>query len=199
MFRFKQNAEEEKSSLFHVARELKNKKSSIDCMKINGKISDNVNEIEEEVTTFFGALLNGYHDTNLRNTGSTFRPDFSHLDDILQDLCSLNSHEADSLEEDLDIDEQDIVIKNCPNNKAPGLDGLSYEFYKETWPIIRKTILMILQCQLDREKIIDSNRCGVPTVQDLRPLTLLNCDYRILAKLLVKRFQTLNLLVIRAI
>ena len=64
---------------------------------------------------------------------------------------------------------------------------------------MRETFLKILQCQLDRERLIDSDKIGatrliskvsgIPTVQDLRPITLLNCDYRILAKLLVKRIK----------
>ena len=193
--RFKQNAEDEKSSLFHAALELKNNKSNIVSLKINGQINDSTNEI----TKYFGALFNGYHDTNLNNSGSTFRPDNTYLDDMLQHLSSMSKNEADALEEDLDIEELDLVIKECANNKAPGLDGLSYEFYKVTWPIIRKTFIMVLQSQMDRERLLDSDKIGatrliskvvgVPSVEELRPITLLNTDYRILTKLLVKRIK----------
>ena len=55
----------------------------------------------------------------------------------------------------------------------------------------------MLQVELARFKLIDSDRHGatrlaskvdgVPAVTELRPITLLNCDYKILAKCFVKR------------
>ena len=197
--RFKQNAEHERASLFHAARELSNKKSNINSLKIQGAVSNNADQIEAEVTTFFKALFNGYHDNALKIKDIPFVPDNSKLNEFLQHLSVMNEQESEKLDEDLDIYELDEVIKECVANKAPGLDGICYEFYKVTWHIIRKTFLMVLQCQLDRERIVDSNRMGVtrllskvsgvPRVDELRPITLLNCDYRILAKLLVKRMK----------
>ena len=205
--RFKQNAEEERASLFHAARELKSN-NHVDTLRIGGLVCKNYSEIEEEVVGFFGALFNGHHDCNLKNTGVPFMPDNSKLDEMLQYLSSLDRTDSDTLEEDIDIDELDIVVKECANNKAPGLDGLVYEFYKSVWPVIRKTFTMVLQCQLDRIKIIDSNRlgatrliskvAGIPSVDELRPITLLNCDYKILAKLLVKRMKPILPTIIRS-
>ena len=96
-------------------------------------------------------------------------------------------------------DELDYVIKSCCNNKSPGLDGLTYEFYKKTWNIIKDVFMDVLQCQLDRLRLIDSDKIGatrllpkvlgVPQIDELRPITLLNCDYRILSKLLVLRLK----------
>ena len=37
----------------------------------------------------------------------------------------------------------------CNHNKSPGLDGLCYEFYQETFSIIKNEFLQVLQCQLD--------------------------------------------------
>ena len=177
--RFSQNLEEEKASLYHAAKEINSKKNNIDSLKINGHVSVDSVQIENEVLRFFNALLNGHHDSDMLDTGSPFVPDNTHLQDILNDLSSLDGTERDKLEEDVDIAELDAIILECPNNKAPGLDGISYEFYKVTWSIIRKTMVMVLQCQLDRSSLIDSNTCGatrllskmagVPNVEELRP------------------------------
>ena len=86
--RFKQNAEEEKTSLFNAARELKNKKCNIEKLKVNCAVTDDTGLIENEVLGFYGALFNGHHDTNLVDTGSTFSPDNSNLDDIK--VCSIS-------------------------------------------------------------------------------------------------------------
>ena len=122
-------------------------------MKIAGQIIHDSSQIEDEIVSFFGALFNGHHDRDLRNTGSAFVPDNSGLDDILQDLSKMDLIDSEVLETDIDIEELDIVVKECASNKSPGLDGLVYEFYKTVWPIIRKTFTMVLQCQLDRMSI----------------------------------------------
>ena len=99
----------------------------------------------------------------------------------------------------LNLEEIETVIMACPNNKSPGFDGLSYEFYKVTWHIIKDAFLEVIQCQLDRKKLINSNTVGavrllskvngVPKVDELRPISLLNCDYKILSKIFVQRIK----------
>ena len=103
------------------------------------------------------------------------------------------------MEDEATLDEIEYVVKHCSANKAPGLDGLSYEFYQATWLLIRETFLKVIQCQLNRVRIVESNTLGatrlcskvegVPKVDELRPITLLNCDYKILSKLLVLRIK----------
>ena len=153
--------------------------------------------IEAEVIRFFGALLNGHHNTDLEDTGRPFVPNNEHLGYFLEGLGQLNNVDRDKLHEEISFDELEDVIKHCDNNKSPGLDGLTYEYYKATWPLIKEEFVQVLRCQLDKQKLIDSNTigatrltpkvAGVPGVDELRPITLLNCDYKILSKVLVRR------------
>ena len=56
-----------------------------------------------------------------------------------------------------------------------------------------------MQCEMERVRIIESNTLGasrlcskvdgIPNVEQLRPITLLNCDYKILSKILVLRMK----------
>ena len=65
--------------------------------------------------------------------------------------------------------------------------------------IIKYDLLQVLQCQLNRTRIIESNKegvtrlapkvNGVPSVDELRPITLLNCDYKILSKWMVRKMK----------
>ena len=128
--RFQQNAEEERASLFHAAKEVNNSNKRITSLNISGNISENENEIEKEVIRFFEALLNGHHNTSLMDTGRSFQLNNSCLPEFLQHLQKMDEADSNLLDEDIDICELDLIIKNCVNNKAPGLDGLSYEFYK---------------------------------------------------------------------
>ena len=49
--RFKQNAEEEKASIFHAAKELSNAKKTVSQLRINGIIESDHSKIEAEVSS----------------------------------------------------------------------------------------------------------------------------------------------------
>ena len=61
--RFQNNVSDEVASLFHANKEIKNaKKNNINSLKIYEVVTQNKVTIEEELTGFFRALFNGYHD-----------------------------------------------------------------------------------------------------------------------------------------
>ena len=197
--RFGQNAEEERASLFHAGREIKNTRNNIQKLKREDIVLSDPHVIEEEVIKYFEALFNGYHDTSLRSRGFPFVPDNSNISDLLSDLSVMTSDESLKLEVPISIEELECVVKECKVNKAPGLDGLSYEFYRCTWPVIKDTFLDVLQCQLERTRLVKSDTIGatrlipkvegIPQVDQLRPITLLNCDYKLMSKVLVRRMR----------
>ena len=135
-------------------------------------------------------------------------PDYSHLDQFLEGIGELDCVESDNMHKSITLDELEDVLKCCKNNKSPGLDGLPYEFYKKVWHIIGIEFRDVLQSQLDQVKLIDSDRVGatrlipkvneVPRIDELRPITLLNTDYKILSKVFVKRMKPVLPKVIRS-
>ena len=126
----------------------------------------------------------------------------------MQSLGVLNDADRDKLHDDISMEKLSEVIKNCDNNKSSGLDGLPYEFYKAVWPVIGGDFISILQCQLDRLVLIESDTIGatrlaskvsgIPQVDELRPITLLNRDYKILTKLFVLGKLPILVFVIRS-
>ena len=160
--RFQNNVSEETASLFHANKEMKNAaKNNIKSLKIENIVSEDEVTIEEEITQFFHALFNGHHNTSLKDTGKPFEADDNYLNYFLQDLSALSDNERDNLVKEIQIEELEQIIGKCDHNKSPGLDGLCYEFYQETFSIIRNDLLKILQCQLDRTRIVESNKHGV--------------------------------------
>ena len=107
--------------------------------------------------------------------------------------------DRDKLEVDIDPEELQFVVKDSASKKAPSIDGLSYEFYEITWGINKDTFRLVLKCQLNRLRIIQSDSMGVTRlipkvvgtakVDKLRPITLLNSYYKLLAKVLVRRMR----------
>ena len=147
--RFNNVAKDETASLYHAAREAKNSKNNLSSLRINGRIETDSSLIEKEVISFFNALFNGHHNVDLVDTYVPFAPNNNCLDELLEGLGALSDVDSEKLHEDISEQEIGKVIKEC-DNKAPGCDGLSYEFYKAVWPVIKVDFVQILRCQLER-------------------------------------------------
>ena len=136
-------------------------KNNIKSLKIGNIVSEDKDTIEEEITKFFQALFNGHHSTSLEDTGKPFKADDSELNYFLQDISALPDNDRDNLIKEIKMEELEEIIGKCAHNKSPGLDGLCYEFYQETFSVIKNDLIQVLQCQLDRSRIIESNKDGV--------------------------------------
>lgn len=93
------------------------------------------------------------------------------------------------------------ALKKMKLNKSPGSDGLTVEFYKTFWPYLKHLLIDCLAEGFTEGKLAESQRIGILSLMfkkndpnDLnnwRPLTLLNIDYKILAHCLAERIKPL--------
>lgn len=91
------------------------------------------------------------------------------------------------------------AIKSAPKNKSPGEDGITAEFYKWSKDIMTNDLLQVYNSFFETGKIPKEITRGVivclsksnrpKTVSDYRPLTLLNTDYKIYARVLANRIK----------
>jgi hypothetical protein len=92
------------------------------------------------------------------------------------------------------------IVKESPPNKSPGTDGLTNEFYKAYWPIIKKPLMNSLRYGLHTGELGISQRRGIISLipkpqknleelKNWRPITLLNNDYKYLTKAIGKRIS----------
>ena len=105
------------------------------------------------------------------------------------------------LEEPFSSEEIDGVIKNLPNNKSPGPDGFTNEFYKKCWPIIKTDFYNLCNHFFDSSlclrSINSSHITLIPkvdnpsSISDYRPISLLNSFVKLITKLLANRLQPL--------
>ena len=94
-----------------------------------------------------------------------------------------------------------VAINKLKPNKAPGNDGLPVEFYKKFWGEIHGIIFQMYQEATDNEhgftqninrgiiSLIEKEGRDQRYVENWRPLTLLNVDYKIFSKILASRLE----------
>ena len=119
---------------------------------------------------------------------------------------TLTQHDSDYCEGHITEHELQTALKTMENNKSPGLDGLSTYFYKHFWPILDHELTSVYNYAFDHGKLPLTQKRGIISLlfkkgdrtklQNWRPITLLNTDYKILTKALANRLKhTLPLLV----
>ena len=156
--------------------------------------------MEAEVTEYFSALFQGRHVASPDgpvDSGHTFQPDEAFFPAFLEGLPSLSEEDKEALEQPLTLGELQEAVEGAAPHKSPGLDGLSYELYKTTFTEVGPPLLDAFNAMLAEGILTASLRqgvvrllpkvAGVPMASQLRPITLLGTDYKLLTKILVAR------------
>ena len=119
---------------------------------------------------------------------------------------SLSPAESSSCEGPITLPELDSALRQLNLNKSPGLDGLPVEFYTTFWPLLKSDLHAVSTYAFTHTSLSSSQQHAVltllPKTGDLRllrnwrPLSLLNVDYKLFAKVISNRlFRVLPSLV----
>ena len=107
---------------------------------------------------------------------------------------------------DMHVCEQNITTEECKQslfsmklNKSPGSDGLSVEFYQIFWNQLKGPFMNSLNESIQKGQLTDTQSHGILSLifksgdetylNNWRPITLLNVDYKIIARTLAQRLQ----------
>ena len=188
-----QNYEEgEKNSSHFFNLEKRNaSKKNIEKLQIGeNKYIEDQTEILEEMSDFYKNLYTAEKLEAPINFIRTVSPAPNIPEESLENLNS-------------DFDESEIKasMDQMNNNKSPGEDGLPVEFYKTFWAEIKPFLIEAYNYSMATGSLSITQKRGIisllPKKKDLlflqnwRPLTLLNVDYKILAKLIATRLKTI--------
>ena len=86
------------------------------------------------------------------------------------------------------------------NDKSPGNDGFTKEFFETFWSEVKKTFLSCVSHSFDKGELCTSQRQAIikliekkdrdkRLIQNWRPISLLNVDAKIISKSFIKTFQ----------
>ena len=125
----------------------------------------------------------------------------SNLHWVTQYVRKIPNESKQKLEQNISLEEVEKVLFNTKNNKAPGPDGYSYEFFKIFWDNINFLMLHTFQRYLDTENLTEQQKTGIITclqkqgkdrrhIKNWRPITLLNSTYKTFSGILADRLKT---------
>jgi len=107
----------------------------------------------------------------------------------------------EQLEQPITPEDEHIVVKKGGKKKAPGSDRFGWEYYKANWATIKDGMDELMMNQMFIERKVSPQQkhgvivclpkiCEPTTLADFRPITVLNTDYRMMARITVNRVRT---------
>jgi hypothetical protein len=171
------------SRFFHNCIKVRKRMNSILMLRTSeGWVEGPVN-VKREVVTFFSNQF--ANDTWCRPT----------LDGIV--FPCLEVDKVEFLTANFTMEEITDAVRGCDGTKSPGPEGFNFAFIKEFWELMRSDIRILFD-QFHGNARLPKSICSyflalIPKVQspqslgDFRPISLLGCIYKLVAKVLASR------------
>jgi exonuclease III len=181
--------ESEKPTRYFLKREQYQATSSIiSHLEVDGQNITESHDILQETSKFYSELY-------------TSEPiDQPLLDYFVKDLPTLKEHDKVLCEGPITLSECEQAIKAMNAHKTPGLDGLPKEFYARFFHLLGPCFVQMVNRCFDELAMPDSQKHGVIKIlckdpahpehlDNWRPISLLNVDYKILTRVLTTRLS----------
>ena len=176
------------SYFVNLERQRANNKKMNSLLTEDGPLVETQDEILKETTNFYKRLYTS-----------------EKTDDLAQDYLlnnlkqTLTDEDKDSIEGEITLDEILTAIKSLANEKSPGCDGLTAEFYKTFCNVIGNDLVEVINNGFQKGELSITMRRGVivlipkggekTLLKNWRPISLLNYDYKIITKVLTSRLR----------
>ena len=112
---------------------------------------------------------------------------------------TLDEDDSGCLDKDIESHEIVTAVKSLKAKKSPGEDGIIAEFYQLYWDLIKTEFTSLVNEIFSVTSLCNSQSKGMisllfkggdrENIRNWRPLTVLNCDYKIIAKILSTRLK----------
>uniref|UniRef100_A0A3B3HKX7 Reverse transcriptase domain-containing protein n=1 Tax=Oryzias latipes TaxID=8090 RepID=A0A3B3HKX7_ORYLA len=183
---------EKNSTYFFNLEKSRQRKKTITKLQIENSLVDDQNNIKDYITNFYKNLYTSQY--SYQNTLL-----FERL--IYDKVPKIDKTFRDLMESELTIDELDKAVSQMASGKSPGPDGITAEFYKHFWTDIREMLFEAFNECIDEQMLSPTMKRGIISllpkpgkdvllIDNWRPITLLCCDYKILAHIYANRLKS---------
>lgn len=184
---------DQNNKYFHQSVEIRKMQNSIrEIVTPAGEVLTTKEDIKSEAERFFKDFL-------------TFKPaDYQgmHVEplrQLLQYRCS--EQDQNILTQEVSPEEIQKVLFQMPNNKSPGPDGFTSEFFKKSWTIVGKDFIVAVQSFFTKgflPKGLNTTILALipkkdiaKEMKDYRPISCCNVIYKVISKILANRLKSL--------
>ena len=182
---------EKNTKFFANLERTRSEEKIIKQIRIENKLESNPKKVLSYIQQFYKKLYTKDNDLN-ELTDSEF--DTNHIP-------KLSDEDRTKFQPVLTENECFEALKNMKNDKSPGSDGITAEFYKIFWPEVKGYLIESLNysyqtnglTELQKQSIITllpKKDKDVLSINNWRPVSLLNVDYKIASKTIANRIKT---------
>ena len=154
----------------------------------HNNVLTNQNDVLQEVHDFYKSL---YREKDVEQC---------EIKDLVKNIQTLSEQEAKELEGKITLEEATDVLKNMKNNKSPGSDGFTVEFFKVFWKKLGVFVIRAINESFRKGEMSTVQREGIITcipkgdkpreyVKNWRPISLLNVIYKIGSSCIANRIK----------
>ncbi|WJX46909.1 hypothetical protein P8452_33654 [Trifolium repens] len=168
---------------FHGCIKARSKSNLISAIKVDDRWLDSPNLIKEGVVTYF---------ENHVSAPLRAKPKLNGVD-----FATISEEENAELISFFSMEEIEEVVRCSDGNKCPGPDGFNFAFVKKFWGILKDDFRILFdqfhgnstfpKSLLSYFVTLIPKVCSPISLSDFRPISLLGCIYKIIAKVLAKR------------
>ena len=157
----------------------------------NDELISSKNGIEDEIVRYYKKLYEDYEKQDINE---------DEVQNFLRNIEPINNDASVSVSSRIDRDEMADVLASCKDS-APGPDGIPYSYYRELWAITGPYLVKAWNYTLDSGnlppshkesflKLIPKAGKDLSKLTNWRPITLSNCDHKLITKIYAKRMST---------
>jgi hypothetical protein len=168
------------TKFFHQVANSNRRRSYLGSLEVDGSLFEDKEEIKAQVVQFYRSLY---------QESESWRPEADELD-----FDSIDPIDRDLLEKPFDREEVIQVLQNLQRDKAPRLNGFTMAFFQKCWKVVERDVMAFFGEVYEFGKIEKSlnatfislipKKINEVNIRDFRPISLIGCIYKLLAKVL---------------
>jgi hypothetical protein len=172
------------TSYFHGCINKRRRENEILSLEWNGRQLKGVEEIKNAIVDHF--------QNHFSERGSRPLP-------INVNFKRINSTDKDEMVQEFSEEEVRQAVLDCESSKSPGPDGVNFGFVKEFWDDIKADFMRVMNEFHSHGRIVKGanstfivlipKKKNPAKISEYRPISLIGCIYKVIAKVLANRLK----------